>query len=156
MKGSLLFRIQVKVVLFCFIVSTEADFLDKLRKELNVLPQHGSDYSLATTAATASQEEVNHKISTLALSSLLEKRKDEEQVLKTCCPTSLITWLKNKKIDSPFKNSDRKNCVVKIPDLRRGTQWDLLDQKLSENKEKLSVFPKVLNFIFLIFSPFIA
>ena len=150
MKESLLFRIQVKVVLFCFIVSTEADFLDKLRKDLNVLPQQGSDYSLATTAA--SQEEVNHKISTLALSSLLEKRKDEEQVLKTCCPSSLITWLKNKKIDSPFKNSDRKNCVVKIPDLKRGNQWDLLDQKLSENKEKLSVFPKVFMINFYSFS----
>ena len=140
MKESLQLKPLVKVVLISFIVSTKADFLDKLRRELNVLPQQGSDYSLA---ATPSEEEVNHKISTLALSSLLEKKKDEEQVLKTCCPSSLITWLKNKKIDSPFKQSDRKNCVVRIPDLRRGNEWDQMDKKLNGDKEKLSTFPKV-------------
>ena len=144
MEGGLRLGLAVTFLLICYIVSNKAHFLDKLKRKLGVLPFQGSDYSLG---ATASEEKVNNhaKLCTLTLCSLLEKKRDEEQLVKICCPTSLITWLKKKKIDSPSKDSDRSNCAVKIPDLRRRNQWNKMDKELKRYIGKLSKFPKVFS-----------
>ena len=107
------------------------------------------DYAQVTNES----DTVDHKMSTLAISSLLEKKEGTEEVpeVKTCCPTSLLKWLKKRKIESPYKRSDKRNCMIKIPEIKDETaaskssnrKWNDLDKDLRKNRKHLKDFPRV-------------
>ena len=129
------------------VIFVQSGFLDALKRELNVPEVAGSDYSLASDN---NQDTFEQKVSTLAISSLLEKKKGTEEVLKTCCPASLLEWLIKNNIDSPYKESDMNGCSVKVPELKDAksasklAKWDDLDNLLKGDSDDFKRFPKVL------------
>ena len=105
----------------------------------------------------------NKKVNSLVINSLLSSGDDSSQPINTCPPKSLKKWKKKNKKGEDKRKKKRSKCDVTIPEPKRYAKmslliktncfrtgfrsstnsWEKLDEKLKEDSEILSQFPKV-------------